>query len=287
MASFEIEQRLELRLTAVESVALSLSQYLPPAKKDLLGTEHSKAARKTPLEHLAEMARHARIKDFSKPLMVVSVRNVLSNLRCVAYLAGYTKRPIGVAEEYTYLRFTSDVLDGLKGELADTVFEAIAADGTREVPVHEFFAMPEYAGLNVRKYGSVILAHAGILNHNRSYHILGQKNDGSLTIEEYNPGTDASDYRWFISGVPVLWDKKDDEDPDASSPDDEDTLFRRIVTEAADHSHVWRLPRGSHPEATATTRAQWKALQEIFIKTLTGRATWCFVLLTTMQKART
>ncbi len=58
----------------------------------------------------------------------------------------------------------------------------------------------------------------------------------------------------FVSGVPVLWDGVTDE-----------TLYDLILVEAADHSHVFDLPRGNHPQATAETRRMWSDLHETFL----------------------
>ncbi|MBF0232622.1 MAG: hypothetical protein HQK65_06230 [Desulfamplus sp.] len=126
------------------------------------------------------------------------------------------------------------------------------------------------------------LAVAGeqeLLPECRPYHILGEKN-GQLVIETWDPAgetwgwdsavaakgqsgqtfeKDKCPYSWFISGIPVVWD-----DIDA------DGLYKMIITEAADHSHVWRLPRGSHPEATDWSKAVWKTLETVFLKHLTS-----------------
>jgi hypothetical protein len=133
-------------------------------------------------------------------MMLLSARNVLANLRCIAYLKGYTQKPLAVSEEN------------------DIVLKS------------------------------------------RPYYVLGEKN-GMPVLDKWDPNTWNSEkdfpFSWFISGVPVLWDDADEE-----------SLFRMIVCEAADHSHVWKLPRGSHPAATETTRNMWKSLQDIFVSTL-------------------
>ena len=53
--------------------------------------------------------------------------------------------------------------------------------------------------------------------------------------------------------MPVLWDDIEPQD-----------LYKRIVTEAADLSHVWVLPRGNHPDATDESRTLWQEIQNIF-----------------------
>ncbi|MCA9070688.1 MAG: hypothetical protein KDA84_17280, partial [Planctomycetaceae bacterium] len=98
----------------------------------------------------------------------------------------------------------------------------------------------------------------------RPYHaILCQ--GGQLTIDEFLPsggGLEPPDPEtgidWIVSGTPVLWDC------------DQEELFNRMITDAADHSHVWRLPRGSHAQATTASKNQWTQLQKTFTETLTA-----------------
>ena len=75
-------------------------------------------------------------------------------------------------------------------------------------------------------------------------------------MQEWNYGCD-NDYSWFISGVPVLWDNEEQQ-----------SIYKKIVTEASDHSHVWHLPRGDHPDSNETSRNHWIRLHEIFTETL-------------------
>jgi len=203
MSSLQTNVRFEQKITRIHKIHLSLSQFSPPKKKELDGAYgHTKASRLTIKEHLKKLLMEKRILDCNRPFIVISVRNVLANLRCISWLNGYTKTPISVSEEY------------------------------------------------------------GALFKSRPYYLLGEKK-GRLVIEQWDPQTwnpdSGSDFSWFISGVPVLWDDVDGDD-----------LFRTIVPEAADHSHVWRLPRGSHPDATDKTRGQWKNLQKIFMKNMTA-----------------
>ncbi len=197
MSSFEISLRFFQKLTGIKKIHLSLSRYTLLGKKEVTGKSHTKTGRITPFEHLQRLVSERRIKDLEKPLMILSVRNVLSNLRCVAYIKGYTKDGLArVAEENVHTE--------------------------------------------------------------RPYHILAEKNSGTLTIEEFDSKNgNKADFFWFLSGVPVLWNEGNEKE-----------LLERIVTEAADHSHVWHIPRGNHPEATNKTRKQWQDLQDIFIETL-------------------
>ncbi|HUG71727.1 MAG TPA: hypothetical protein VMM76_28545 [Pirellulaceae bacterium] len=141
------------------------------------------------------------------PLLVAGVRNVLSNLRCVAFSHEMSTRHIeshrriaAVTEEHGY---------------PGRPYHAIICKGG-EISIEEF--MP----------------------------------DGSLF--EVQERLDSVD--WMVSGTPVWWDCNEHE------------LFDRMITDAADHSHVWQLPRGNHVDATDLTRKQWTQLQDEFIDTL-------------------
>lgn len=100
------------------------------------------------------------------------------------------------------------------------------------------------------------------------YALIGCAN-GSHAIDELELNSIPEDCRWFVSGVPVLWDKSS-----------ETALFERIVTEAADHSHVWHIPRGNHPDATDNSRKKWSELQEIFVAHLEDDRKTAFKALT-------
>ncbi len=209
LESFEISLRFSQKIKGIERIHLSLSQYVPLAKKEVLYKNHTIMGRLTQSEHLTKLVQEGRIKDLNKPLMVISARNVLSNLRSVAYIRGFTNDGLArVAEEITDIK--------------------------------------------------------------RPYHVLGEKIDGSLRIEEFNPSdvNIKNDFAWFVSGVPVLWDEAD-----------EKGLFERIVTEASDHSHVWHIPRGNHPKVADESRKTWQDLQNIFIETLGDTRNDAFVRL--------
>ncbi len=62
---------------------------------------------------------------------------------------------------------------------------------------------------------------------------------------------------WFCAGVPVLWDDIEG-----------DELLDLILCEAADHSHVFDLHRGNHPQATDATRDAWASLHTAFTERL-------------------
>ncbi|MBK9502138.1 MAG: hypothetical protein IPO06_22725 [Leptospiraceae bacterium] len=178
----------------ISDIHLSLSQFIPAQKKELSGSGHTKESRLTIEEHLEKLKTEGRLKSPSKPLLVLSVRNVMANLRCVAYIKGFTEEILGVAEE---------------------------------------------------------------IPSERPYFVFGKK-DSKYVMENVNPKTEnLENWDWFLSGVPVLWDNASELE-----------LFQNIVTEAADHSHVWKIYRGNHPEATETSRTTWEELQKIFVRTL-------------------
>jgi hypothetical protein len=212
MSTMLVRYQMRTKIQGIRRLHLSLSYYHPPSKKELDQASHTKIGRKVPLEHISDRVEDGTLVDAACPLFVMSCRNVLSNLRSVAYVKGKTEerirgnrksvedRPIGVAEENE------------------------------------------------------------VLLRSRPYFVFGMK-DGKAAMESLDPkswGSIKETYTWFISGVPVLWD-------DFVG----DALFRRIVTEASDHSHIWNIPRGSHPAATDSTRAVWRELQGIFQSSLT------------------
>ena len=202
-SAIEFSIRYEQRICRYKKIHLSLGQYTPPSQKKIVYSGHTKVARKRIFEHISQVVHENRIKDLNKPLMIISVRNVLSNLRCLAYIKGYTVKPLSVAKEYE----------------------------------------------------SLISFQNSQFHVNRPYYILGEKNV-ELAMQEWSYGSN-NEYSWFISGVPVLWDDEKQE-----------SIFEKIATEASDHSHVWHIPRGDHPDAISTSRNHWTRLQKIFIETL-------------------
>lgn len=74
------------------------------------------------------------------------------------------------------------------------------------------------------------------------------------------PGSPADAWQdFFCSGIPVLWDDLSGEE-----------LFRLMLAETADPSHLFDLPRGKHPQATEQSRAAWKHLHDTFLLHLHG-----------------
>jgi hypothetical protein len=86
----------------------------------------------------------------------------------------------------------------------------------------------------------------------RPYYGIGCR-DGKLEIGQALGGSSEIWSDFFISGIPVLWD---DADPES--------LLDLILAEAADHSHVFNLPRGDHPGATESSHRAWSELHEAF-----------------------
>jgi hypothetical protein len=87
----------------------------------------------------------------------------------------------------------------------------------------------------------------------RPYYGLHYSGGEFRMVERHGFGDRVADGDFFCSGVPVLWDNLAGED-----------LFERILIEAADHSHVFDLPRGNHPRATDASRCAWENLHEAF-----------------------
>ncbi len=90
----------------------------------------------------------------------------------------------------------------------------------------------------------------------RPYYGLGSRN-GKLFLGQALGGSSEEWPEFFVAGVPVLWDDVDDE-----------ALLSLILAEAGDHSHVFYLPRGNHPNATEATRKQWSQLHSAFRTTV-------------------
>ena len=100
----------------------------------------------------------------------------------------------------------------------------------------------------------------------RSYYGIG-KNSDRLVIEKAlgKAGSVADWPEFYVAGVPVLWDGAVLADPDR--------LFDLMISEAADQSHIFEIPRGNHPLATDESRAIWAELHRVFIRnTHTSRA---------------
>jgi len=97
-----------------------------------------------------------------------------------------------------------------------------------------------------------------ILNSERPYHALALTQSGKLEIKELYVGREKlNDYKWFITGIPALWD-------------DDSELFERMLAEAADPSHIYHIPRGMHPAATPRTKQIWHEMRDVFVEYLSA-----------------
>jgi hypothetical protein len=92
----------------------------------------------------------------------------------------------------------------------------------------------------------------------RGYYGIGARG-GQLSFGQAlgDTGEDWRDADFFCAAPPVLWPGFDDAE-----------LLDALLIEAADHSHLFDLPRGNHPQATDVTRAAWAALHEAFTEHL-------------------
>ncbi|WP_295428936.1 hypothetical protein [uncultured Thiodictyon sp.] len=92
----------------------------------------------------------------------------------------------------------------------------------------------------------------------RPYYGIGAR-DGRLVMGQAlgDSQEDWSAADFFCAAVPVLDERLD-----------QPALLDAILTEAADHSHVFDLPRGNHPLATDATRAAWAQLHDAFTANL-------------------
>ena len=188
---------------------LSLAQYSVPTAKELTTAAHTGEGRKTVREHLDALVEDREL-DAAAPLLVMSVRNVLSNHRCGAWVRGRCES------------FMTVETPAFRADESSTAF--------REKPA----------------------------SSRRPYYLLCGKDDGSLELEAFVPEpVSLQEYVWAFSGVPVLWNDL--------SPDE---LLRSIVAEVHDHSHVWHLPRGNHPEANEESQGIWQAMHQVFLRHL-------------------
>lgn len=96
------------------------------------------------------------------------------------------------------------------------------------------------------------------LQSRRPYYGLGFENNRFVCEIIMGEGfNEFASPDFFCAGIPVLWDGIEG-----------DELLNLILCEAADHSHVFDLPRGNNPQATDATRTAWQSLQTVFIEQL-------------------
>jgi hypothetical protein len=97
----------------------------------------------------------------------------------------------------------------------------------------------------------------------RPYYGFVVDRDAKITLEKrsWNSDQPSPSDETFISGVPAFWQGMTREQ-----------LFDTMLVEAADHSHLFQIPRGAHPDATDASRARWQQLHDVFKKTLHASA---------------
>jgi len=92
----------------------------------------------------------------------------------------------------------------------------------------------------------------------RPYFGLGNRNGRVVLACALGEGHGPEEWPdFYCAAVPVLWDQLS-----------EDELFDLMLSEAADHSHLFDLPRGKHPLATDLTRHAWSRLHAVFERNL-------------------
>ncbi len=109
----------------------------------------------------------------------------------------------------------------------------------------------------------------------RPYYTLFEDFTGKLVMDEYLPAGNLEHFNWLFSGVPVLWDNLSREE-----------IYKRILAESSDHSHVYFLPRGNHPGKTDDTIEAWKELHDTFSKHLYSPLDQAFSSIQTIEERR-
>ena len=88
MPSFELDTRYTQRILRSDRICLSLAEHSGQDAKDVATPQDTSAAAYGRIEaevHLSRLVNEGQIPE-NKPVLMISVQNVLSNLRCLAYL---------------------------------------------------------------------------------------------------------------------------------------------------------------------------------------------------------
>ncbi|MCX7113012.1 MAG: hypothetical protein NTX45_23415 [Proteobacteria bacterium] len=304
--AFSYRAHYELVVSGYKNAALSvpaISQGTKLQVKDLLAVgEVSADGKATEREHLEHLQAKGAI-DTNQPLIVLGVRNNLVNLRCPVVLDGQThavegEDPLRSLRPYYGLgfkdhRFVCDAVNG-EGFMAvgrnkpvlsvsvhsplpfpgnAAILAAISAGETPALPgggerlLLSEVERPAPAGVSGKLTGPVELGrHSGMDRRNpdcmdaskpRHPWSLGSGDPCRNDAESLNSTAKFAPSDFFCAGIPVLWDCIEGDD-----------LLDLILCEAADHSHVFDLPRGNNPAATDATRYAWQSLQTVFIEQL-------------------
>jgi len=117
---------------------------------------------------------------------------------------------------------------------------------------------------------NLVNLRAPVIWQGRSYAVEGERAEeslrpyfgiglrgGRLALGQAFGGSAEDWPDFFCAGIPVLWDDLDEE-----------ALFDLMLIETGDHSHIFDLPRGNHPDASEETRSSWARLHNAFRATL-------------------
>ena len=273
--AFSFSAHYELVVPGYTNAALSVPAIQQGGEcqaKDLLAVgEVSADGKFTEREHLEHLQAKGAI-DTHQPLLVLGARNNLVNLRCPVVLDGQVH---AVAGEDPLRSLRPYYGLGLKNQRF--VCETVHADGFNEfAPSDELSSnIPSPHGGGLGCNAVELSRHSGMDRRNPDCmeapiphrpRSLGSgdpcRNDGDNLNSTTLPhggglGWGRSNSDFFCAGIPVLWDGIDG-----------DELLDLILCEAADHSHVYDLPRGNNPKATDATRNAWASLHAVFIEKL-------------------
>jgi len=87
----------------------------------------------------------------------------------------------------------------------------------------------------------------------RPYYGIGLRDNRLICAELLGGFSEPSSWDFFCAGIPVLWDGWEGEQ-----------LLDLMLCEASDHSHLYAIPRGNHPNADSDTLQAWQVLQNVF-----------------------
>ncbi len=286
--AFSYRAHYELVVSGYKNAALSvpaISQGTKLQVKDLLAVgEVSADGKATEREHLEHLQAKGAI-DTRQPLIVLGARNNLVNLRCPVVLDGQVhavegEDPLRSLRPYYGLGFKNNrfVCEAVNGEGFIAVGRNKPAPAGVSGKLTDPAELGHHSGMDCRNPDCM---DASTPSHPWS---LGSgdpcRNDGENpnSTAKFDPsdelsskvrpprkpspnggglGWGQSNSDFFCAGIPVLWDGIEGDD-----------LLDLMLCEAADHSHVFDLPRGNNPAATDATRNAWQSLQTVFVEHL-------------------
>jgi hypothetical protein len=175
-------------------------------------------------------------------------------LACYKAVSAKNVTAVSLTAETLQARKTSEELLQMHKAQLQSIDSPMATVSVRNVLAnHRCIAFHE-------NYRQPVAVKGEVFNSIRPYHALGLTKNNRLEITEIfiTPET-LKNYRWFITGVPVLWDE-----------DTPSSLLDRLLAEVSDISHVYFLPRGQHPAATPYTEKIWHEIHDIFLGNLSA-----------------